>query len=244
MTHSVLTLDGHEYELNDDGRLHHIDDWSQQVADVIAQNEGITLTDEHWAIINLLRDFYQEYNHTPIMKLFLKEVSSKLGEDFASKEHLSRLFPQDVLGQSSKIAGLPSPHDETLSSQKARVVRTEAKPKASNQDSFDFEGKTYHLTKEGNLVENYAWDENMGKLLAQREGLELSEDHWLVINFMRSFYQEYLVVPMVKLLIKHMKESLSEDKCNKQYLYELFPGGPSKQGSRIAGLPFPAGCVD
>jgi tRNA 2-thiouridine synthesizing protein E len=49
---------------------------------------------------------------------------------------------------------------------------------------------------------------------------------------------------MVKLLIKHMAEEHGKDSANEEKLYKLFPGGPSRQGSRIAGLPEPQGCID
>jgi len=49
---------------------------------------------------------------------------------------------------------------------------------------------------------------------------------------------------MVKILIKYMSEELGSDMANKEHMYELFPGGPAKQGSRIAGLPSPQGCID
>jgi len=245
MSLAVLDINGTQYQLNEDGRLHNIDDWTKEIAIAIAQNENITLTDDHWAIINLLQDFYGEFNHSPIMKLFLKEVSNKLGTEFTSKDYLSQLFPGDTLKQSTKIAGLPCPHAASfLTKQKATLVEKKETSVPNEQKSFEFEDKTYHLTQEGNLVERYAWSENMASFLAENEALKLTDDHWLVINFMRNFYEEYLVSPMVKLLIKHMKQSLSEEKCNKKYLYELFPDGPSKQGSRIAGLPHPAGCID
>ena len=49
---------------------------------------------------------------------------------------------------------------------------------------------------------------------------------------------------MVKILIKHMAEEFGADEVNKERMYELFPCGPAKQGSRIAGLPSPQGCID
>jgi tRNA 2-thiouridine synthesizing protein E len=49
---------------------------------------------------------------------------------------------------------------------------------------------------------------------------------------------------MVKILMKYMAEDIGPEHASKEYLYRLFPKGPSRQGSRIAGLPEPQGCLD
>ena len=103
----------------------------------------------------------------------------------------------------------------------------------------------YHLTPSGNLVERDAWNENLADYLAQTQGIELTDDHWEIINFIRGFYNEYAIAPMVKLLVKHLRQSgMDPAKCTKAYLYELFPGGPARQGSLIGGLAEPPGCID
>lgn len=247
-TRHDLEVDGIHYHLNEEGRLQNADDWTDAIAEVLAEQDGLVLQDEHWQIISMLRDFYQEYNHAPIMKLFLKEVANKLGREYANEEYLSSLFPEGVLAQSTKIAGLPCPHRAAIINNYRPVVVKDksgsAADRQQNNHEFEFEGEVYHLSKEGNLIERYAWTERMAEILASREGLALTEDHWVVIRFMRDFYNEYLISPMVKLLLRHMHESLGAEKSNKAYLYELFPDGPSKQGSRIAGLPHPVGCID
>jgi tRNA 2-thiouridine synthesizing protein E len=80
--------------------------------------------------------------------------------------------------------------------------------------------------------------------MAAKEGITLTEDHWEVINFLREFYFTYGISPMVKILMKYMAEDISPQRASKDYLYSLFPKGPSRQGSRIAGLPAPQGCLD
>ena len=247
--HDLLEVGGIQYHLNEEGRLQNADDWSDAIAEAMAEHDGVQLTDEHWQIISMLRNFYKEYNHAPIMKLFLKEVANKLGRDYANEDYLSTLFPEGILAQSSKLAGLPCPHRAALINNFRPMVVKDKSTSAENANKpsdfqFEFNGEVYHLSKEGNLIERYAWNENMAELLAAREEMQLTEDHWVVIHFMRDFYNEYLISPMIKLLLRHMQESLGAEKSNKQYLYELFPEGPSKQGSRIAGLPYPAGCID
>ncbi|HEB99698.1 MAG TPA: TusE/DsrC/DsvC family sulfur relay protein [Thiotrichales bacterium] len=110
--------------------------------------------------------------------------------------------------------------------------------------SFEFEGKTYEVTPTGNLVNQSGWNERLAEFLAKKEGIELTREHWEVLNFLREFYFEFGITPMVKILMKHLAEELGPEKASRDYLYRLFPKGPSRQGSRIAGLPEPQGCID
>ena len=80
--------------------------------------------------------------------------------------------------------------------------------------------------------------------MAKKEGLDLTPEHWEILHFLRKFYFEYGITPMVKILQKHMQEELGEKLASREHLYGLFPAGPSRQGSRIAGLPEPQGCID
>lgn len=241
-----LDVHGIHYNLNEEGRLEDNASWTEEIGIALAEVDGVKLTDDHWQVIHLLRDFYKEYNHSPIMKLFLKKVETKLDDRFSDPVLLNSMFPDGLLQQSTRIAGVPSPHKASLIQDTRTAEKTSdvSDPLSQQQEEFEFEGEIYHLTREGNLVENYAWSEEMAKFLADREGIELTEDHWVVINFLHDFYAEYLITPMIKLLIKHMRKEIGKEKSNKEYLYKLFPEGPAKQGSRIAGLPQPAGCID
>jgi len=67
--------------------------------------------------------------------------------------------------------------------------------------------------------------------------------HWEVVNFVQDFYREFDTSPAMRVLVKAMKKQLGEDKGNSRYLYKLFPKGPAKQATRIAGLPKPAKCI-
>ncbi|MCW9032542.1 MAG: TusE/DsrC/DsvC family sulfur relay protein [Gammaproteobacteria bacterium] len=111
-------------------------------------------------------------------------------------------------------------------------------------DSFEFEGKKFEVTSLGNLVDLHRWNSHVANYMAQKEGIELTEDHWEVIEFLREFYFTYGISPMVKIIMKHIEEDIGKEKANKEYLYSLFPKGPARQGTRIAGLPEPQGCID
>lgn len=76
-----------------------------------------------------------------------------------------------------------------------------------------------------------------------RGKIELSEAHWEVVHFVRAFYLEFNTSPAVRMLVKAMAQKYGEDKGNSRYLFRLFPKGPAKQATKIAGLPKPAKCL-
>jgi tRNA 2-thiouridine synthesizing protein E len=108
---------------------------------------------------------------------------------------------------------------------------------------IEVNGTTYETDEEGYLVNLSDWTEDIGKAIAVTENVEMSENHWEVVNFLRDYYNEYQIAPAVRVLTKAIGKQLGADKGNSKYLYELFPYGPAKQACKIAGLPKPTGCV-
>ncbi len=108
---------------------------------------------------------------------------------------------------------------------------------------IEVNGATYETDEEGYLVNLSDWTEDIGKAIAQTENVDMSENHWEVVNFLRDYYNEYQIAPAVRVLTKAIGKQLGADKGNSKYLYELFPYGPAKQACKIAGLPKPTGCV-
>lgn len=87
------------------------------------------------------------------------------------------------------------------------------------------------------------WSEALAVEIARKEGLELSEAHWEIVWFVRDFYQEYKTSPAIRMLVKALAQKFGEEKGNSRYLQRLFPDGPAKQATKIAGLPKPAKCL-
>jgi tRNA 2-thiouridine synthesizing protein E len=108
---------------------------------------------------------------------------------------------------------------------------------------IEVNGTTYETDEEGYLLNLAEWNEEIGKVLAQGENVEMTPSHWEVVNFLREYYNEYQIAPAVRVLTKAIGKQLGPDKGNSKYLYELFPYGPAKQACKIAGLPKPTGCV-
>lgn len=104
-------------------------------------------------------------------------------------------------------------------------------------------GKSFEVDEEGYLINLADWDEGIAAYLANEEKVELTQNHWEVINFLREYYSEYQIAPAIRVLTKAIAKKLGADKGSNKYLYELFPYGPAKQACKIAGLPKPTGCI-
>ncbi|HBV4470697.1 sulfurtransferase TusE [Klebsiella aerogenes] len=108
---------------------------------------------------------------------------------------------------------------------------------------FIFEGSEIETDSEGYLKETTQWSEAMAEVIAAQEGISLSVEHWEVVRFVRDFYLEFNTSPAIRMLVKAMANKFGEDKGNSRYLYRLFPKGPAKQATKIAGLPKPVKCI-
>lgn len=106
-----------------------------------------------------------------------------------------------------------------------------------------FEGKEIETDTEGYLKESSQWSESLAVVIAENEGISLSPEHWEVVRFVRDFYLEFNTSPAIRMLVKAMANKFGEEKGNSRYLDRLFPKGPAKQATKIAGLPKPVKCI-
>ena len=79
----MLNINGIEVETDKDGYLLNSQQWNEDVAQAIARLESLELTDAHWEVIYFVRDFYQEYNTSPAIRMLVKAMAEKLGADNA-----------------------------------------------------------------------------------------------------------------------------------------------------------------
>lgn len=77
----------------DDGYLDDERQWTKDVAIYFAKNDGVKLIDRHWEIINLIRDYYQKFQITPFLKIFMRMLRDKYGQNFSTND-LWQLFPK------------------------------------------------------------------------------------------------------------------------------------------------------
>jgi TusE/DsrC/DsvC family sulfur relay protein len=103
--------------------------------------------------------------------------------------------------------------------------------------TFEIEGRTYEVDEDGFLQDPAIWNEGVAKDFATTESVtEMTEDHWKVVNYIRNYYLQFGVAPMIRKLCKETGFKLNQ-------IYELFPSGPAKGACKLAGLPKPTGCV-
>ncbi|MCB0653150.1 MAG: TusE/DsrC/DsvC family sulfur relay protein [Saprospiraceae bacterium] len=98
-----------------------------------------------------------------------------------------------------------------------------------------YNGKSVDVNEEGYLTDLSQWDKTVAESIAAEEGIEMTDRHWAVINYLQDQYKNE-----VALSIRRIKQSGVVDI---KELYELFPKGPLKLSTKIAGIPKPASCV-
>lgn len=103
--------------------------------------------------------------------------------------------------------------------------------------NLEINGAVIELDEDGFLVDPDVWNEDVAKALAVTEEVtELTENHWKLIEYLRNYFKEFGIAPMIRKLCKETGFSLKE-------IYELYPTGPAKGACKVAGLPKPTGCV-
>ncbi|WP_324779654.1 TusE/DsrC/DsvC family sulfur relay protein [Thiobacillus sedimenti] len=104
-------------------------------------------------------------------------------------------------------------------------------------------GKIVETDPEGYLVNLEDWSEELAVELAKEDNLELGENHWKIIHYMRDQFAQNGTAPNLRFLQKGLKEEFGDEWGDKKFLFDLFPFGPAKQAGRYAGTPKPTGCV-
>jgi TusE/DsrC/DsvC family sulfur relay protein len=96
---------------------------------------------------------------------------------------------------------------------------------------------TVDVDEDGFMQEPDKWTEDIAKALASTEGVnELTDDHWKIVHYLRNYFLQFGVAPMIRKLCKETGYDLKR-------IYELFPSGPAKGACKVAGLAKPTGCV-
>jgi tRNA 2-thiouridine synthesizing protein E len=104
-----IEANGKTYETDEEGYLADLNSWDKDVADVMAKADDCELTENHWEVINFLREYYEEYQIAPAVRVLTKAIGKKLGKDKGNSKYLYELFPYGPAKQACKYAGLPKP---------------------------------------------------------------------------------------------------------------------------------------
>lgn len=106
---ATIDVAGKTFEVDEEGYLANRDDWSEEIAGEMAKGDDCDLTDPHWEVINFLREYYEEYQIAPAVRVLTKAIGKKLGADKGNSKYLYELFPYGPAKQACKYAGLPKP---------------------------------------------------------------------------------------------------------------------------------------
>jgi tRNA 2-thiouridine synthesizing protein E len=101
---------------------------------------------------------------------------------------------------------------------------------------LEVEGSTLAVDFEGYLVDPMQWTERVAEELARQEGIVLADEHWVVIRFIREYFEQHHIAPDARHVMKHLAEHKGAGKAGRNDLFVLFPYGYVKQACKIAGM--------
>lgn len=104
-----LQINGATYETDEEGYLANLSDWSTELAEAMAAQDGCEMSENHWEVVNFLREYYDEYQIAPAVRVLTKAIGKRLGKDKGNSKYLYELFPYGPAKQACKYAGLPKP---------------------------------------------------------------------------------------------------------------------------------------
>ncbi|NOY16531.1 MAG: TusE/DsrC/DsvC family sulfur relay protein [Gammaproteobacteria bacterium] len=104
-----IEVNGKTLETDEEGYLSNLNEWEPEVANIMAKLDDAELNENHWEVINFLREYYEEYQIAPAVRVLTKAIGKKLGKDKGNSKYLYELFPYGPGKQACKYAGLPKP---------------------------------------------------------------------------------------------------------------------------------------
>lgn len=105
----MIVINGKEIGTDAEGYLANLEDWSEEIARYLSEQDNLALTDRHWEIINFMRNYYAENGTAPNLRVLQKLLKEELGEDKSDKKYLFDLFPYGPAKQAARYAGMPKP---------------------------------------------------------------------------------------------------------------------------------------
>jgi len=204
------------YDIDADGFLTDFEDWEEDFAKAMAPRLKLTagLTNEHWDVIEYIRSVFQQEGLCPLIYQTCREHKLSIKD-------LERLFPTGYLRGACLLAGIT--YREGFAGH-SMIGNTSEEAAASPID------KIYQVTALGFLVNAYDWDERFAIFKSHEMKMDrLTEEHWQIIHFLRTFYRTNLRVPTVY-------EACEMNRLEIEDLERLFPDGYHRGAVKVAGL--------
>ena len=104
-----IEVSGKTIETDEEGYLMSRSDWTEELAKEMARLDSCELSENHWEVLKFLREYYEEYQIAPAVRVLTKAIGKKLGADKGNSKYLYELFPYGPAKQACKYAGLPKP---------------------------------------------------------------------------------------------------------------------------------------
>jgi len=104
-----INVGGKDVEVDEEGYLVNLGDWNEEIAKVLSEQDNLELTESHWEVIHFLREYYDEYQIAPAVRVLTKAIGKKLGKEKGNSKYLYELFPYGPAKQACRFAGLPKP---------------------------------------------------------------------------------------------------------------------------------------
>ncbi len=110
---------------------------------------------------------------------------------------------------------------------------------------LDFDGKKIEIDDEGYIQNADDWSKELAEFMAKADGVELTDDHWALIDFMKEYFAENGQAPSIRNVAKKVASvcNLPNVRAGNKHMYVLFPKGPALMLVRYAGMSKPTGCV-
>ena len=105
----TIEVNGQSIETDEEGYLANRSDWNEDVAKEVARIDEWELSENHWEVINFLREYYGEYQVAPAIRILVKAIGRTMGKDKGNTRYLYQLFPFGPAKQACRYAGLPRP---------------------------------------------------------------------------------------------------------------------------------------
>jgi tRNA 2-thiouridine synthesizing protein E len=105
------------------------------------------------------------------------------------------------------------------------------------------DGRDVPLDEDGHLADPADWSRDLAWAMADGEGLDLTDRHWWVIDFVREYHQRYATPPLMRVLIAAMRTAFDDPELSSRDLYRLFSQHPVRQACRLGGYPKPDWCI-
>lgn len=219
MNMSVLKHKGKSYDLDPNGFLSNPESWDHDFAEGMAPQLKIEkgLTNEHWDIINYIRDTHKKTGLCPT-------VFETCRMNGLRRKELKKLFPSGYQRGACKLAGITfrdsHKQQELFTAEAAEALHAIASK------------KSYTVDMRGFLMDPDQWDEHYAIHRAYEmkiPGGKLTEKHWKVINFLRESYKKNNEIPTVY-------DTCDANDLELEDLEKLFPDGYHRGAVKIAGL--------